>query len=168
MKTPLSLLALVLILSACGSTSHYREATSDTSPGYQQQQLAQGQWQVSYRQYGTQLKQTYPLALRRAAELTRQEGYDWFEVVNRDSEIAEQDEGAELSTGISRSYNTETRCGLLGCTRQTTPSTRYDVGVSNNSGRQVTETVLEIRMGKGVRPEQAGIYSAEEVLAQSK
>lgn len=167
MKNLMMVIATTLLLTACGSTSHYQQATNDQTVGYREQALSADQWLVNYRSRGTDKTESYQYALRRAAELTLREGYDWFEVVSQTNEVDKRQPAAAASTRVNRAYNTETRCGLLGCTRRTTPTTSYEVGVSSDTGRSATESQLEIRMGKGVRPNVKRIYSADEILAAS-
>ena len=163
------MLAMIVIgLTACGSTSQYKEASSDKGIGYREQALSADQWLVNYRSRGTDQAEAYSHALRRAAELTVRVGYDWFEVVHQTGDVDKRESAPGVSTGVSKTYNQQTNCGLLGCTTRTTPSTSYEVGVNTGtSSRSEAESQLEIRMGKGVSPEGKRIYQAADILARN-
>ena len=170
MKNSLMLLTIILSLAACGSTSQYKAAPSDQGLGYRDQPLSADQWLVSYRSRGTDQTEAYSNALRRAAEVTAREGYDWFEVVHQTGAVDKRETTGGVSTGVSKTYNQHTNCGLLGCTTRTTPTTSYEVGINsgnNSSSRSAAASQLEIRMGKGVSPEQKRIYNAADLLARN-
>ncbi|EGF92051.1 hypothetical protein ABI_04830 [Asticcacaulis biprosthecium C19] len=84
-------LAGLTLLSACATATPYAPAdlTSSRSyrPGFTESKLEEGRFRLTFA--GNDLTprdtvETY--LLYRAAELTLQEGYDWFEVVNRDTD----------------------------------------------------------------------------------
>lgn len=53
----------------------------------------------------------------------------------------------------------ERDCGLLGCSTRSRPSTTYSAGI-HAGDHDKTEAILEIRLGKGVRPEEGDSYDA--------
>ena len=92
-------------------------------------------------------------ALRRAAELTLQQNYDWFRVVGRDI-TGEERGGVSLGAGLgSGSYGAVGRCFCRCC------------GDLGRVGAQEFITIrMEILMGSGESPADLEIYDARSVL----
>ncbi len=171
MKSATFLFALLtLTLAACSSTHPYKQAQG-SGYGYKETAISADRYRVHYKARGTDNAEAMDMALLRAAELTLLQGYDWFVVVNRE-QMAERnrDHHTGSSIGASRQQEVVRDCGLLGCTTRTRPNTQYDVGVSigDGSGRNEIESILEVRMGKGVRPEEGDSYDAYEVSKRLK
>ncbi|WOR15763.1 hypothetical protein RYZ27_03685 [Hyphomonas sp. FCG-A18] len=79
-------LAGLVLLGACATVTPYQAAT-DQKFGYTNQQVEDDRWQVSFAGNSLTDRQTVETyLLYRAAELTRQQGYDHFRVVQRDTE----------------------------------------------------------------------------------
>jgi hypothetical protein len=81
-KTLLMLLALVL--SSCASHSMYKEAKG-SGYGYTEEKLNQTHYLVQYKTAETDQQRAKDFALLRAAELTSEQGYDWFIVTQRET-----------------------------------------------------------------------------------
>ena len=92
-------------------------------------------------------------ALRRAAEITVRDGYDWFRVVSRSNDVVGA-RGGGSSVGVGGS----------------TGSWHSSVGVGLSfdlSGDQRKfESTLEILLGRGSKPSDPDAYDARSVLAQ--
>lgn len=82
-KTTL-LMLLVLALSSCASHSRYKEATG-SGYGYTEEKLNQTHYLIQYKVRGNDRKRAEDFALLRAAELTSEQGYDWFIVTQRET-----------------------------------------------------------------------------------
>lgn len=90
----LSRTALVVMLSgvslvACSQPTPYQPlaAASDSRGGYSSSQIETNRYRVSFAGNSMTSRETVETYLLfRAAELTRQQGYDWFEEVRRDTE----------------------------------------------------------------------------------
>lgn len=92
-------LASLLIVGACATATPYQRA-DDGARGYADQQIETDRWMVSFSGNSLTDRETVETyLLYRAAELTDQQGYDWFRVVRRDT-----DEDSRLvGTGFSHS-----------------------------------------------------------------
>ncbi|WP_027329032.1 CC0125/CC1285 family lipoprotein [Marinimicrobium agarilyticum] len=159
MKKPIVALMMVLLISACAAPKVYQPA-SDGGYGYRESQIADNRYRVSFKMRGDTQFEAMDYALLRAAELTLMADYDWFVVADRHVD----GEKREPSTGVnaSRTREVERHCGLLGCTTSSRPSTTYGAEISSGN-RAESEVILEIRLGKGVRPTEVDSYDALEV-----
>lgn len=153
----LTIAVLGLALAACTSgPTRYIPALDGDDMGYREQRLETERFRVSFRA-NPDLKgpQVEDMALRRAAELTVQNGYQWFHVVTRNTELvggSYQKGGPTIGVGGS----TGTYGSGLG------------VGLGFNFGgdsRQYQST-LEILMGHGTKPSDPNAYDAQQVLAR--
>jgi hypothetical protein len=83
-----AVLAAALSLSACATPTPYEQASKATSgQGYADQRIENDRWRVSFSGNSVTSRQTVEsYMLYRAAELTVQSGYDWFETVGRSTE----------------------------------------------------------------------------------
>ena len=118
MKRLLGTLAfLALAACACGPTK-YGPALKSADMGYREQRLEQERFRVTFRA-NPDLKgpQVEDMALRRAAELTTQNGYEWFTVVTRNTYLASGNytpSGPTVGIGGSTgSYGSGLGIGLL-------------------------------------------------------
>lgn len=148
----ISLIFISLIIVGCASQSAYKAAKGDSS-GYKDIALAQNHYRVQFKLAGQSRSAAQKYALMRAAELTLAQGYDWFVVEKSSLRTLHEEKPFEPGTrpAITRS------CGLLGCrSRMTTPESTLDIPGTD------TLAIVEIRMGRGVRPENKS-YDAREL-----
>lgn len=150
------LLTTLLLLGACASQDPYR-AASGSGFGYQEQQLNDTQYKVSFAARGNDSEAARSFAMRRAAELTAERGYDWFVVT--DKETLTERETPSTTVAGSYSQTQVTDCGLLGCRSRTVVQPDSHAGTTMSSSR--VEVVLQIRLGKGIRPEGVASYPAQ-------
>ncbi|MEO1658571.1 MAG: hypothetical protein AAFR65_12700 [Pseudomonadota bacterium] len=146
MKRVALLAALTLV--ACASTPAYGPAEGD-SYGYRDQIIETGRYRVSY--FSDDRQEAENGALRRAAELTLQEGFDHFVVISRSAESTRQPPRSSVGIG-----------GGTGGRRS-----GFGLGVSVPLGetREEVSTRLEIVMGNGPKPDDAiQAYDAEDTL----
>lgn len=81
-----SALAALTLLGACATATPYQAAIG-TQKGYVDQQIESDRWQISFAGNSLTDRQTVETYLLfRAAELTDQEGYDHFRVVQRETD----------------------------------------------------------------------------------
>ncbi|PUA28009.1 MAG: hypothetical protein B0W54_16040 [Cellvibrio sp. 79] len=148
------LCCLVLMITACASTpnSNYRAAKGD-GPGYKDIALDNTSYRVQFKARGNQRVAAQDYALQRAAELTLGAGYDWFVVSQQKRRLINEDDN---SPDFPETFSAQ-RCGLLGCKTQTyrTP------GLDTESAESYTLVLLDIHMGRGIRPEKNS-YDAQE------
>lgn len=141
-KRVASIIFLIMV-SGCTAQSAYKAAQGDGA-GYKEIALATNHYRVQFKTSGSRPATAQKYVLMRAAELTIAQGYDWFIVEQRTTRILNEPEPFK-----SRSVPIVTRnCGLLGCRTHTQPSIS-----SFETTATETLSIVEIRMGRGVRPE---------------
>ncbi len=89
MKRLLGTLAFLALAACASGPTKYGPALKSADMGYREQRLEQERFRVTFRA-NPDLKgpQVEDMALRRAAELTTQNGYEWFTVVTRNTYLA--------------------------------------------------------------------------------
>lgn len=93
-------LATVLALTGCASPTPYQpiRSASSSQGGYSEVQIAPDYWRVNFRGNSLTSRETVEgYLLYRAAELTLQQGNDWFEVYSRDVEHTVREEPRRAS-----------------------------------------------------------------------
>lgn len=152
------------LLAACATTPLYQPAESEDAIGYTDTRLTDRQYRVTFQgRRSTSAEAVRDYALLRAAEVTMQQGYDWFEITASES-------GTE---GDERLYTTSRlvtgpgvyHCGAFGC------STVFHAGyigmpVVTARNDAYHTTLIEFAMGKGEPENPNRVYNASE-LAQS-
>ena len=152
--TLLTLAASALALTACASLAPYGPQMGPNGQGYAEQRIESNRFRVTYRGVGAP-GPVADMALLRAADLTVQTGYDWFEVTQRWTDGRRDSAGGirpsvSIGAGSSR-YGRYSSSGV-------------GVGVGFDvSGPQPTSTVLEVVMGNGPRPDRPEAYDARDV-----
>ena len=152
--TLLTLAASALALSACASLAPYGPQMGPNGQGYAEQRIESNRWRVTYHGVGAP-GPVADMALLRAADLTVQNGFDWFEVTQRWTDGRRDSAGGvrpsvSIGAGSSR-YGRYSSSGV-------------GVGVGLDlSGPQPTSTVLEVVMGNGPRPDRVEAYDARDV-----
>ena len=149
----------ILTLTACSSSPSYR-AASGSGFGYAEQQISDNYYRVTFKARGDDQDEAKAYALRRAAELTAQQGYDWFVVVEKETQT-ERQRATPSQVGANYQRSTERECTLLGCRDRTVTQPSYSAGISVGGNQNQVEVMLEVRMGKGVSPDNAHVYSAK-------
>lgn len=163
MKQLLCIGLLSLLVTACASNSPYHPAQG-SGYGYQETRISEDRFRVSFMSPRVGRDEARDFALLRAAELTLLEGYDWFVVADRETVVdRERSAGNGASLGVTRTDIARRDCGLVGCRTTYYPRHKVDAGVSVGADRKTVESVLEIRLGTGVRPASGDSYDAREV-----
>lgn len=87
-----AVLVLAASLAACATPTPYQPAIpGKTSDGYSERQIEPNRWQVMFTGNSYTSRDTVEgYLLYRAAQLTLQQGYDWFEMVDRHTEKNQQ------------------------------------------------------------------------------
>lgn len=144
-------IALALLLGGCAVTPSYGPAMDANDFGYRDRAIEDDRYRVAYR--GKDSGSATDGALRRAAELTVQSGYDFFTVVSRDLESERRRRGRGPSVGVGGSTG-----GWGG--------SRVGIGVNlplgDSGGADVAR--VEFVMGRGVKPASNDSYNARAVL----
>lgn len=155
----LMFLVVVLSLAACASQSAYRPAEGADDYGYYSHALGNDRYVVGYNGNSTMSENLVKdYALFHAAELTKEQGRNWFRVVERESRSVEKPGPGAGITRHDTKYVVQQRCGLLGCSSSVRPVMQTTFGVDAANGRTVWSSRLEIVMGTGPKPADGGNY----------
>ena len=80
-------IAALALLGACATATPYQAAIDSSSRGYSEQQIENNRFRVQFAGNSlTDRKTVETYLLYRAAELTREHGFDYFRVVRRDTD----------------------------------------------------------------------------------
>jgi len=155
----------LFILGACASGPAYSPAASANAVGYADQRIEDNRWRVTFRGDSKMSSaQVQDYALMRAAQLTLENGGDWFEVITADTD-ADAKRRYSTETDYQTQYVVQQSCGLLGCTNRLVPvlaRTKTDVVET----RTIFEHAIEIRVGKGAKPAGApNAYDAQDTFS---
>ena len=194
MKNLMTALAACAVLTACATATPYQPAVN-ANGGYENQQIETNRWAISFSGNSLTDRQTVETyLLYRAAELTKQNGYDNFQIVTRETDA----ESRFISTGFSSPffYNfygfaPHSRFGRSSFRRAGFSSfggrgfggrgfgrrgfnsfgrfgsgfhDPFFGGPSSFSERVNYEATAEIIMRKGAKPDDAEFFDAEDVL----
>ena len=163
----LKLIALAIAtasIAAC-ATPGYTPAEDADAFGYSEQTLGEQQFRVTYN--GRQMLRDQRLAefvLRRAAEITLEEGYEWFTIANPEEPVAAVDAGQDVRVipasgrGSVLGYN-----GLRYQMQQRTGNTRSAIGNAQPQRPRMSITI-DITLGEGVPPADALGFYAKDIL----
>ena len=143
-----------LALTACASLAPYGAQMGPNGQGYSEQRIESNRYRVTYNGVGA-AGRVADWALVRAADLTTEQGYDWFEVTQSWTDGRPGGAGGvrpsvSIGGGSSR-YGGYSASGV-------------GVGVGLNfSGPQQTSTTLEVVLGRGQKPDRPHAYDARSV-----
>lgn len=151
MKKLTLLAATALVLIGCASAYRgpvYEAARSQNDNGYSETRIDTNRYQVRYRLDGANQSLAEDWVLRRAAELTLNQRYDWFQITAR-----------------SRSFSNESldrydRARIYDPNAQRYPDRpQYDTRYDNDS-----VALIEVLMGNNPAPQSSSVYDARQVL----
>ncbi|MND74811.1 hypothetical protein D3C80_664150 [compost metagenome] len=146
--------ASALVLSACASLAPYGPQQSAGGQGFNEQRIESNRFRVTYNGVGAP-GPVVDRALFRAAQLTVDQGYDWFEVTQRWI-----DGRPDSAGGVRPSVSIGAGSSRYGGYR----SSGVGVGLGFDlSGPQPTSTTLEVVMGRGAKPDRPEAYDARRV-----
>ena len=143
-----------LALGACASLAPYGPQQGPRGQGFSEQRIERDRWRVVYNGVGAP-GPVADMALLRAAELTLDNGADWFEVTQRWT-----DGRPDSAGGLRPSVSIGAGSGRYG--GWSTSGVGVGVGL-DLSGPQPTSTALEIVTGRGNRPDRPQAYDARAV-----
>ena len=159
MKTAKPIIAAAiaaLLLAACASapTVYRAQAGAPNDVGYSEYRLEAGRYRVTFQGGpGAKEAQVADYALLRAAELAIRDGYDWFRIADRSTEVSGYDRGPRVSVGGgSASFGRRSAVGVgLG--------TSFNLGPGPAISRSI-----EVVFGKGPVPRDRDAYDAREIV----
>ncbi|HWH22140.1 MAG TPA: hypothetical protein VNT25_02440 [Allosphingosinicella sp.] len=168
-KCAFLLAAAGLSLSACATPTAYQPMVPQKG-GYSEERLSENQFKVMFAgNPHTPPERVSQFLLRRAAELTLAEGYDWFRVTNRATEANVRT--IQTSRGPVRVSDTPgygpwrnyggfyTRSGF----KLFTPLWRH---ITGRAGGEALEASAEIVLGRGPAPQGENVFEAKKVLGE--
>jgi hypothetical protein len=153
-------IAAAASLAACATTAPpYAAATSQASAGYSETQIESNRYFVTYRAPGgadAGVLENY--ALLRAADLTLQNGRDWFWVDRRTLEAYDGYRyGPSMGVGIGG--------GSWGSRSGASVGVGINFPIGGQSGQRARAATLEVRFGEGPKPDDANAYDARATSA---
>ena len=183
MKFIAPLIAACSLLTACVTATPYQEATKN-GDGYENQQIESNRWAISFSGNSLTDRQTVETyLLYRAAELTKTSGYDHFQIVTRETDAETSFTSTGFSSpfyynfygfgahsGFGRSrfrrsgFSSFGRRGFGGGFGRSGFGGGFGGGIDTIRERVTYEATAEIVMRKGVKPDNAEYFDAEDVL----
>lgn len=158
---------IAALLGACAATQNYSAASDPRDHGYFSEPLGQGHYRVGFNGSAAMpLATVERYALLRAAEVTLENGHDWFQVVSAATVSSETLEPGAAQGG-ERVVYTQTRCGLLACTYSEEPAPFARPAFHDSRVRETHRRTLEILLGKGELPAAEPPYYLAETLTAS-
>lgn len=151
----LVLAASAMALGACASLAPYGQQMGPNGQGYAEQRIENNRYRVSYNGVG-EAGRVADRALYRAAQVTRDNGYDWFEITQRWT-----DGRPDSAGGIRPNISIGAGGGRYG--GFSTSGVGVGVGLNLN-GPSKTSTTLEIVMGRGAKSGEMNAYDATSVI----
>ena len=164
---PVVTVLTALAVAGCATKTPYKPAEERGEEGYTETRLGENRYRVSFVGNSiTPAETVKDYALLRAAELTLQQGYDWFQVAERDK--AEKTRSATtVGSGFSFPGHTTVyqRCGVLSCQTAVAHSPGFSTGfgVASTSTSSAFSYSFEVFMGKAPMPKTADAYDAREL-----
>lgn len=156
-RTLITALSLAGLAACASATPVYGPAASASAAGYTETQVESDRYFVTYRAPGSAPAATLEdYALRRAAELTLENGRVWFWVDRRSLDENNSRGGPSVGVGIGG--------GSYGGSGGVGASVGFSFPLGGGAQRASSVT-LEIRFGEGPKPEAANAYDASAVLA---
>lgn len=146
-----------VLLGACATAPTYAPATTPNGAGYFERQIEANRYFVTYRAAGeadAQMLQDF--ALLRAAELTLQQGGDWFWVDRRGLDDAAAPSGPRLGVSVGGgSFGRSSGVGVgLGMS--------FPLG---GGGQRAHSATVEMRIGEGAKPDDPNAFDAHAIAA---
>lgn len=147
-------------LSACATGPTPYGPSPNGALGFENTKIESDRFRVKYTARSEEEARNF--ALLRAAQLTAENGYDWFEVVggnmSGDPEAGRRI-GTSVGVGVGSGYG---RRGYRGSSSSVGVGININDAVAAFRGPKVT-SAIEIIMGRGERPDRISAYNAAQV-----
>ncbi|HSW14473.1 MAG TPA: hypothetical protein VLI06_16620 [Solimonas sp.] len=155
----------LLALAGCASQTTYHPADSRGGEGYTETRLAPNHYRISFNGNSLTPSETVQnYALLRAAELTLQEGYDWFRLADqetghkdRTTTVVDNDPLAPPPPVVYQ------QCGLLACRTTVIHSPAPAISTATTTTRRSYHSEVEIVLEKYPKPNTASAHDARDV-----
>lgn len=146
--------AAALAIGACatGYGPVYERADGPYDAGYYETRLDENRYRVQYRTEARDPRLAEDWAFRRAAELTLDRGYDWFQVLSRSSAISDD----AFSRYDAYRYGAD--------------ATRYDDDRRPPYGTYDDDAlaVIDVLMGNDPPPRSSNVYDARRIIDETR
>lgn len=169
----LQAVTILTVLAACASSGMkpYAPAGEPDAGGYYDQDLGENRFRIVYKaprgRENTAEDTAKDYALLRAAELTFEKGYVWFELVDLTSEDTFPRSEEKSVNGILVQASAYRECGILVCREIVRPSYfKTPKNTQTQGAGETIITILEIITGDGEKPRGGNFYDAQ-MLAQT-
>lgn len=149
---------LLFCMYGCGSAPEVVQ----TNGTFSESQITENRYRIGFNgNANASSDEVKDMALLRAAEVTLRNDYDWFRVVNQETE-QNTTATTQGTTAVDTPRQVTRECGPLGCTTTVTPG--Y-TGVDVVTVREVDHynTSIEIVMGDGRLADPTSAYNASEL-----
>jgi hypothetical protein len=147
----LILLASLILVTACATHTPYGPAKSSGTAGYTSQKIETGRYRVSYTD--NDAGRSHDMALLRAAEITLQDGRDWFEITGGYTDQDGASSGSRTSVSVGGSSGSYGRGVGVGV--------GFGIPVGSSGGK--VTSVIDIVTGKNPKPDRPSVYDARSV-----
>ena len=162
------LVFLLVALAGCATQTTYHPADKRGDDGYTDTKLTDTRYRVTFTGNSNTPSETVKdHALLRAAELTLSQGYDWFQLADRETD-REVSGSTSVGGGVSFAPTTHAyqRCGLVSCNTATTYSGMSTaVGIGTTTASTAYSSALEIVLGKYPMPTSVESYDAQQLAS---
>lgn len=167
MKTKsLVILSAIAFVSGCASNLKYGPAKDQDAYGYTETAISEQEYRVAFNgKRKIRNDKLADFALRRAAELTVNNGFDWFAVLNANSSAKATTEKTVSVADVT--YEFTKVQGRPGLTMQQVGKLSQTLGArpgSVSAPRPFPSISLDIKMGRGLAPENELSFDAREIL----
>ncbi|MBT8421482.1 MAG: hypothetical protein KJP03_00010 [Gammaproteobacteria bacterium] len=162
--TRMMLFLALLSLTACASGPRYVAAHHAGDFGYYSEPINPDRYRVAYNgDHRLDLEDVRTYTLLHAAELTLREGYDWFQIVERESRSIHHPR-TTTRYAAERNYTRTRHCGLLGCQETVRPSGYPQFSTSDTPATVKHRYSIEIAMGEGELPAEGDAHDARDIV----
>lgn len=155
-------LILSIVLAGCANGPQYRAAKNGGN-GYSDIKVSDDRYRVQYTSNREDVLSVTNHALFRSAQLTQQQGFDWFVVTSRETFVDRKQVQPDAGISFMLSQASTRECGLLTCTQRHQPIDEMGLELANNRERTEVQSILEVRMGKGMQVNEDS-YAVVDVL----
>lgn len=173
-KLAIPVAGVSLFLGACATSTPYQQQSiaSDVAGGYSSERISEDRFQVEFRgNEFTDRERVENYLLFRAAELTRENGYDWFRTVraNTDENVQQRLVREPFHTGRYGYFGPSwgyygTGFGWRSWDPFLAPGPFLGGGIDVRTIERYRATAT-IEMGRGVAPDDPSIFRADRVIA---
>jgi hypothetical protein len=147
------LLPALVALTACASTPTLYAPASDGGHGYSQQRIEQDRYRIRFAAGSDMsIREVEDMALLRAAQITVEEGGDWFIVVSRAREGNDRNP-VRVGGSVGQSFGSRGRSG-----------SSIGLGIHFDADAGEKTAMLEILIRSGQRDGNPNAYDARQVI----